>query len=132
MKLILVDDNQMFREDIKTYLELELGYKVIAEASSGEEFLELKCIHETDLILMDINMGKTDGFRTTKKILAEYPFLKIIAVTFDIKHQFLIKIIEAGFKGFVYKGNIYETLKPTLQEVNAGKPSFPKELLKSI
>lgn len=132
MKLILVDDNQMFREDLKTYLELELGYTVIAEASSGEEFLELNNIIEADLILMDINMGKTDGFQTTKKILEEFSHLKIIAVTFEIKTLFLQRIIESGFKGFVNKGDIFNTLKTTLHEVLHGKYSFPKELLQSI
>lgn len=132
MNLILVDDNEMFREDLKTYLELELEHTVIAEASSGEEFLGLKNMLETDLILMDINMRKLDGFQATQKILDDYPHLKIIAVTFDIKPFFLKKIIESGFKGFIKKENVFSALKSTLSEVTKGGFSFPKELLRSI
>lgn len=129
MKLILVDDNAIFRDNLKMYLEIELNHKVIAEAESGEEFLKLKNIVTADVILMDLNMGKLDGLQTTKTILEEYPHLKIIAVTFDIQNSFLRKIIETGFKGFVNKTDIFNKLKPTLHSVYEGKYSFPSELL---
>ena len=132
MNLILVDDNEIFREDLKTYLELELGHTIIAEAASGEEFLGLKSIPESDLILMDINMRKVDGFQATQKILDDYPYLKIIAVTLDIKPSFLKRIIESGFKGFINKENVFNTIKSTLFEVAKGDYCFPKELLRSI
>ncbi|WP_233248606.1 response regulator transcription factor, partial [Desulfonatronum sp. SC1] len=103
------------------YLEIELNHKVIAEASSGEEFLKLQNIAEAEVILMDINMGAINGLEATQLILREFHHLKIIAVTFDIQNSFLRRIIESGFKGFVNKTDVYKMLNSTLEDVYNGK-----------
>jgi len=123
MKLIIVDDNNEFRANLKFFIEQKLNHLVIAEASSGEEFLEIdqSLIREADIILMDIMMGPLDGINTTKKITWHYFDLKIIAVTMHIEKVFLTQIIEAGFKGFVLKTNIFNTLEKALNDVYSGR-----------
>lgn len=123
MKLIIVDDNSEFRDNLKFFLEQRLNHEVIAEAASGEEFLSFNetTIREADIILMDIMMNQLSGIETTRRITWLHFNLKVIAVTMHIERVFLDQIIEAGFKGFVLKTNIYNTLEKTLNDVYYGR-----------
>jgi DNA-binding NarL/FixJ family response regulator len=128
MKLIIVDDNETFRKTLKFYLEIELKHEIIAEASSGEEFLELENVYKADVILMDIMMGNMDGFNTSKKILFEFPMLKIIAITMHAEQMFLIHLLQSGFKGFVNKTDVYLNIATAINEVAQGKMFFPDNI----
>ncbi len=131
MKLIIVDDNSEFRDNLRFFVEQKLNHIVIAEAASGEEFLALSetIIREADIILMDIMMNKLSGIETTKRITWIHFNLKIIAVTMHIERIFLDQIIEAGFKGFVLKTNIFNTLEKTLNDVSYGKLHIDETLI---
>lgn len=131
MKLIIVDDNSEFRENLKFFLEFKLNHIVIAEAASGEEFLALNesIIREADIILMDIMMNQISGIEATRRITWLHFNLKIIAVTMHIEKVFLDQIIEAGFKGFVLKTNIFNTLESTLNDVCFGKMHIDNKLI---
>lgn len=131
MKLIIVDDNSEFRDNLRFFLEHKLNHIVIAEAASGEEFLGFNetIIREADIILMDIMMKKLSGVETTKRITWVHFNLKIIAVTMHIEKVFLDQIIEAGFKGFVLKTNIFNTLEKTLNDVLYGKLHIDEMLI---
>jgi DNA-binding NarL/FixJ family response regulator len=126
----LVDDNTQFREDLRFFLENRLVHTVIAEAASGEEFLELGNLGEADIILMDLSMEKINGFDATKKILGSLPHLKIIAVTMNAENVALQKVMETGFKGFVFKTEIFQSLEDVLQSVYNGGSAFSERLNK--
>jgi len=117
LKLVLVDDNLLFRDDLKFFLENKLLHTVIAEATSGEEFLALENLCEADIILMDLTMETMDGFEATKKILCHFPHLKIIAITMNTENVVLSKLLETGFKGFIFKTEIFKSLEIVLQSV---------------
>jgi DNA-binding NarL/FixJ family response regulator len=117
MKLILVDYHSQFRLVLKYFVEFKLNHRVIGEAKSGEEFIKLKNISEADIILMDLLMDNMNCFDVTKKILWDFPGLKIIAMTMineNILHQ---KLLETGFKGVILKTEIFRSLEMVLQSV---------------
>lgn len=128
MKLIIVDDNKIFIENLRFFLESKLGYEVIAEAFSGEEFLQLPNKTEADIILMDIYMEEMDGFETTRRLLWNFPYIKVIALTLEAENIFLLHLVEAGFRGFVDKNSIFDQLEKVIKDVNNGKFRFPKSL----
>ncbi len=131
MKLIIVDDNKQFLNTLRLFIQENLNHTVIAVAESGEEFLKIDpiTIREADIILMDIMMNRLNGFETTKKITWTYPNLKIIAVTMHIEKVFLNEVIEAGFKGCVFKSEIFDSLEKALNEVSSGHIYINKQLL---
>ena len=131
MKIIIVDDNEEFRSTLRFFIEQKLNHTVIAEFSDGEDFLKVdpKKLREADIILMDIIMNNISGIDATKMITWKNYNLKIIAVTMHIEKVFLEQIIEAGFKGCVFKSNIFNTLERALQEVNSGKLFINEKLL---
>jgi DNA-binding NarL/FixJ family response regulator len=123
MKLIIVDDNNEFRSNLRFFLEQKLNHQVIAEVSSGEEFLVLdeKILRDADIILMDIMMNQISGIEATRRVTWYHFNLKIIAVTMHIEKVYLEQIIEAGFKGFVLKTSIFKNLEKALNDVYYGK-----------
>lgn len=128
MKLIIVDDNPNFREALRNYIEMELNHKVIAEACSGREFLELSVIRMVDIILMDINMENINGIEATKLALELYYPLRIVALTNQTQNSSLQVLISAGFKGFINKYDAFNCLEETIQQVYSGKFVFPNNL----
>jgi DNA-binding NarL/FixJ family response regulator len=128
-KIILVDDNIAFRTVLKKLLEIEYGCAIIAEVSNGIEFLELPCLCWADLVIMDLMMPKMDGFNATRKVSWHLPNLKIIAVTMHYDKTYLRNLIENGFKGCIFKSNLYDNLLEAITTVLRGDLYFPKELL---
>lgn len=117
MKIILVDDNLHFVEDLKFFIENKLSHKVIAMASSGEESLAIENLCDADIILMDLSMEPMNGFDATKNLLLNFPQLKIIAITMNTDNMSFPKLIGTGFKGFIYKTEIYKSLETVMQSV---------------
>ena len=127
LRIILVDDNQKFRESIKDLLVNVFKYDVIAEANNGEEFISLPRGLQPDIILMDLSMPQMDGFEATKNYFWDFPNSKIIAVTSHVEKAYLLKLIESGFKGCIFKYNIFDEIQPSIKAVMAGELWFPGE-----
>jgi DNA-binding NarL/FixJ family response regulator len=119
MKLVLVDDNLQFREDLKFFLQNKLNHTVIAEASSGEESLALNNLDQADVVLMDLSMERMNGFEAAKKIIWNFPMSRIVGMTMYKENLVMWELIETGFRGFIFKTEIFRTLELVLQSVYA-------------
>jgi DNA-binding NarL/FixJ family response regulator len=128
MKFIVVDDNKTFREGIKYYLENILFHEVIGVATDGEEFLKMKNSHESDIILMDIEMPNLNGIDTIKKALWNNSYLKFIAITNYTHKAYLLDLITAGFKACIFKQNVYDELENTINAVIKNQMYFPRNI----
>lgn len=124
----MVDDNVQFRSNLRKYIESDLGCSVIAEASNGREFLELLNTEVPDIILMDIAMDEMDGIEATKRALWINHNLKIIAITMHTEKVYLLQLIEAGFKGCVFKPDIFNHLSNALKIVMDGELYIPEKI----
>jgi len=127
-KIILVDDNKQFRESIKDLIINVLKFEVVGEAENGSEFLKLPNLN-FDIILMDLSMPELNGFEATKKFLWGYPKSNIIAVTNNYEDSYLLELIQCGFKGCIFKYNIFNDLLPAIKTVISGKYWFPKNII---
>lgn len=128
MNIIVVDDNITFLKGIILFIENELGYRVREYYFNGKEFLENYQRETDDIILMDIEMPFINGINATKKSLWNCRELKLIAVTTYKENIQLTTLIEAGFKGCVFKDNIYDELQHTIHNVQKGMLSFPAKI----
>lgn len=132
LKIIIVDDHQLFREGIRFVIEKSVDIEVIAEAANGVEFLELMKKHNPDVVLMDISMPEMNGIEATVKAMEQYPDLNIIALTMFGDQEYYYKMINAGVKGFVLKESGKTELQKAIADVAAGDNFFSHELLRKI
>jgi NarL family two-component system response regulator LiaR len=107
-KVLIVDDHEMVRMGLRTYLMLDSRFEVIGEAASGNDAitsLELGGYQGKmpQLVLMDLMMPDMNGVETTKALLSRYPQLRIIILTSFLEDEKVVEAIEAGAVSYVLK-----------------------------
>jgi DNA-binding NarL/FixJ family response regulator len=132
MKIVLVDDHNIFRESLKRLLEGEKIGEVIAEAKNGKEFLGIIEKVTPDLVLMDIAMPLMDGIEATRKAMEIKPELQVLALSMYGDEKYYHKMIESGVKGFVLKNADIKELEDAIREVASGGNWFSNELLRKV
>ena len=129
LKLILIDDNEKFRQTLKTLTIYKYHVKFIGEASSAEEALKLKNLSSADIIIMDVNMPGKSGIELAKELLRFHDnSLKIIAINTHYDKVYLKTLIEAGFKGCIYKDEIINQFDRAILTVMNNKLFFPEDI----
>ena len=103
IKVILVDDHAIFLNGLRLMINECSQFKVIGEASNGQQFLELLTDLNPDLVLIDIKMPIMNGADATKEAIEKYPNLKIMALTMFSELKYLRLMAEAGARGFILK-----------------------------
>jgi DNA-binding NarL/FixJ family response regulator len=130
--IIIVDDHKLFRSGLKYILEESNLYHVMAEASNGEEFLDLLKNNTPDLVILDINMPVMNGIEAAKKAIAQYPGLFILILSMHSESEYYTTLLETGVKGFVLKDADNDEFFIAIQKVLRGGTYFSQELLLNI
>jgi len=123
-KIIIVDDNQTFRQSLILLITVENIAEVIGKASNGLEFLQILADKKPDLVLMDIDMPEMDGIEATKKALEIMPDLKIIIFSMYGNEEYYTRMIELGVKGYILKSCHIDEFEKAIQEVMKGGTYF--------
>jgi len=99
----MVDDHEVVRLGLKSLLERQMNFEVVAEASSENEAVEKALAHKPDVVLMDVRLSGGNGVEATARIMAELPDTKIIILTSFADDEMLFAAIRAGAVGYVLK-----------------------------
>lgn len=129
IKIILVDDHQLFRNGLKILLDGFPEFEVAGEASNGNDFINIIKNTTADVVLMDINMPEMDGIEATKKGLRINPSLNIIALSMYGEEEYYYKMMDSGAKGFILKDSDISEVKEAILTVKKGGNYFSQELL---
>ena len=129
IKFILIDDNEAYRCALQSMLNSKFNALIIAEASNADEAKQLENLHQADIILMDVMMPGQNGIELTKKLLWYYNKLKVIAITMDVEKVYLTTLIEAGFKGCIFKNDLANNIDEAVNIVMNGKLFFPRDII---
>ncbi|BCB02944.1 response regulator transcription factor [Bacillus sp. KH172YL63] len=103
VKVMIVDDHEMVRLGMKTYLLTEERIEFLGEASSGNEAAKLAKLYMPDVILMDLLMENGNGIEATEKVLSFHPHCKIIILTSYYDDEKVFPAIEAGAHSYLLK-----------------------------
>lgn len=136
IKLLLVDDQTLVRQGIKSLLALSDKVTVSAEASDGTQVLAQVAAHHPDVILLDISMPQMDGIETLNQLAkADVSTPVIILTTFD-DSALVLKGMQAGAKGYLLKDVSLESLITAIEAVHNGQtmvqPAVTERLIKGI
>ncbi|MFM8319600.1 MAG: response regulator transcription factor, partial [Chloroflexota bacterium] len=117
---MLVDDHDVIRTGLRSFLETQPGLQVAAEASSGEKALELARRDTPDVVIMDITMPGMDGLEATRRLKAQNPLIKVLALTVHADKQYFFEMLAAGADGYVTKQVAADELVGAIHAVAAG------------
>ena len=117
-RLVVVDDNPVFRKTLCSVLGREPDIQVVAEAADGRTALEMVEAHAPDVILVDVRLPIMDGFETTKAIAARRPSTRVIVLSMFDDEETRAKAIAAGASGYFCKAG---DMKHTLAAIKAGR-----------
>ncbi|MBQ7963392.1 MAG: response regulator transcription factor [Alistipes sp.] len=132
VRIALVDDHSLFRRGLKMLLTSYSDFEVVAEASSGEEFLELMDTAQPDVVFMDYSMGGMNGAETTERALERMPELKVISLTMFGDNAYYSRMASSGAKGFLLKDSEFDEVVEAVSTVCDGGTYFSALLLESI
>ena len=132
VRIALVDDHSLFRRGLKMLLTSYSDFEVVAEASSGEEFLELMDTAQPDVVFMDYSMGGMNGAETTERALERMPELKVISLTMFGDNAYYSRMASSGAKGFLLKDSELDEVVEAVSTVCDGGTYFSALLLESI
>jgi NarL family two-component system response regulator LiaR len=135
-KIMIVDDHDMVRAGLRTYLMLEPKFDVVAEAANGEEAVHMlrKGIAGgfPHLILMDLMMPQMDGVESTRVIMKEFPNVKIVMLTSFLEDEKVVAAIEAGAVSYVLKTVSAEELIYALNGAVKGMPVMTADVSQAL
>ncbi len=103
IRVVLADDQRLFREALRVLLELEPDMAVVAEATTGREVVELALKHDPDVVLLDIEMPDGDGLEAAKALRERGARARCLIVTTFGRPGYLQRALESGVAGFVVK-----------------------------
>ncbi|WP_109832469.1 response regulator transcription factor [Reichenbachiella versicolor] len=132
INILVVDDHSLVREGIITMLSIYDEFNIIGDAESGEEALKKVDDNLPDVVLMDINMPGLNGIETAKKLIADYPDIKVIMLSMDVTQDHISEAIKAGVAGYLAKDTKKELLAEGIKKVMQGEQYFGEKVSQVI
>jgi DNA-binding NarL/FixJ family response regulator len=123
MRLVIADDHALFRDSLRSLLEAR-DIEVVGEAADGEEAIELTHRLQPDLVLMDLRMPRMSGVEATRRLCAELPAVKVVALTASHDDDDLFETLKAGAQGYILKDLEAEHFFRLLAAAERGEPAL--------
>jgi len=121
IRIILVDDHTMVREALHLVLEQDSSMRIVAEVGDGEQALRIARELAFDVVLMDVVLPGQSGIETTRRMLAEHPGIKVLALSTHLDRGIILQMLEAGACGYIVKSAAGAELKRAIRSVLEGR-----------
>ena len=131
IKLLLADDHAVVRKGLQLFIGYEDNLQLLAEASDGEELMEIIKKHDADILLLDLDMPKMNGITAIRKIKEIAPDLKIIVLTMHPQDIYGKTALQMGASGYMIKDEEPKKLIQAINRVYEGEQVFSEEILTS-
>ncbi|WP_449538833.1 response regulator [Ferdinandcohnia sp. Marseille-Q9671] len=128
IKVLFVDDHEMVRIGVSSYLSAQSDIDVIGEADDGKRAVELALELRPDIILMDLVMKEMDGIEATRQIIQSWPEAKIIIVTSFIDDEKVYPALEAGATSYMLKTSKASEIAEAVRKTYHGQSVLEPEV----
>jgi PAS domain S-box-containing protein len=132
IKILLAEDHQITREGLRALLEREPDLSVVAEADNGAKAVELALEHAPDIVIMDIAMPEMNGIEATKRIVAELPQTKVVALSMHADKHYVLEMLRAGASGYLLKDCAQVDLARAVRTVDANLTFLSPEIADTV
>lgn len=121
IKILIADDQRLFRQGLRSLLEQEKDMEVVGEAADGQDAFTI--VQETipDIILMDVEMPKLNGIHATRMILERHPVIKILMLSVHNEDERVIAAIRSGASGYILKDADHKEFVRIIRSTFAGE-----------
>ncbi|HEY2724876.1 MAG TPA: response regulator transcription factor [Pseudonocardiaceae bacterium] len=127
IRLLLVDDHEMVRTGLRTFLELQDDMEVVGEAGSGERALALVAALRPDIVLLDLVLPGMSGVQTAQRLREQHPDVKVVVLTSFSGQESVLPAVRAGVAGYLLKDVGPAELATALRSVHdGGAPLHPR------
>ena len=130
--VLLIDDHPLMRRGLRTLLESEADIAVIGEAGDGQEAIDQVKSLTPDVAIMDITMPNLNGIEATRRILAEAPEARIIALSMHAEKRFVDEMLRAGARAYLLKDSVPEELVDAIRAVMRGESYLSAPILGTV
>lgn len=121
IRVLLADDQALFREALRTLISLQPDLEVVGEAANGKEALTMAAALRPDVVLMDLQMPIVNGVVATRQLHAEQPSCRVIALTTFDEDEYVFDCLRAGAVGYLLKDAPSETLFAAIRAAARGE-----------
>jgi len=121
IRVLLVDDQALFREALRTLISLQPDLEVVGEAGNGEEALASAPVLRPDVVLMDLQMPVLDGVAATRRLREEQPQCRVIALTTFDDDEYIFDCLRSGAVGYLLKDAPAEKLFEAIRAAARGE-----------
>lgn len=133
IRVLLVDDQALFREGLRTLLSVQPGLEVVGEAGNGEEAVRLAAALRPDVVLMDLHMPVLDGVAATRRLCESWPDCRVIVLTTFDDDEYVFEGLRAGAVGYLLKDvpsdKLVEAIKATAHGESFLQPSVAAKVV---
>jgi DNA-binding NarL/FixJ family response regulator len=123
-RILIADDHQIFRDGMKMLLDTTAEARVVGEAETGTEAVQMAAKLKPDVILMDLQMPEMDGIEAARQIISIHPESKILILTMFDDDQSVFAAIRAGARGYILKGVKRDMMLRAIYAVAGGEAIF--------
>lgn len=132
LSVLLIDDHEMVRLGLKSFLNLQTDIEVVGEAVNGKDGIAKTLDLKPDVIVMDLVMPEMDGVEATLKILHDWPKAKILVLTSYLDNEKIYPVIDAGAKGYMLKTSNAPEILNAIRKVATGELAIETEVEQKI
>ncbi len=132
IRVLLVDDHQVVRKGLRTFLEVQDDIEVVGEAADGDEGVRQAEQLRPDVILMDVKMPGTDGISALRLLREKQNAARVLVVTSFTEQRTVVPALRAGAAGYVYKDVDPDALAGAIRSVHAGHVLLQPEVADAL
>ena len=130
--VMLVDDHSLMRDSLRAHLENQTDIEVIAEASNGEEAVNLATELKPEVVIIDIATPRMSGIEATREIKQKNPDICVLVLTVHDDSEYILKILEAGADGYLTKNIHGEKLAHAIRLVVARESVLSEDVMNKL
>ncbi len=132
MRILIADDHEVVRQGVRTILESQPGWSVVAESENGADAVEQAQQSNPDIALLDISMPLLNGLEATRQILKVNPEIQVLILTMHESHELVQDVLAAGARGYVLKTDAKRDLVNAVRSLSEGRPFFTSKVAEMV
>jgi DNA-binding NarL/FixJ family response regulator len=132
IRVLIVDDHPLMRVGVAAIIDGQATMMTVAQASTGEEAVELYEQHRPDVTLMDLRLPQMSGVEAIRTIRRRHPLARFVVLTTYEGDEDIHQALEAGTQGYIIKGMPYDLLLQALERVHAGGRFLPPPIKRAL